>query len=122
MKDLKYRTKSKHGDSRIPTRAGGSAHSHLRHTGCLSECIIPGERLVFSCHPNSLLIPENIPSQIQVKLNMSIKRFSFTESTFSNNPQKITVQHNIHENNEHSVRSAQPKHTYTFVIHLRLYY
>lgn len=45
------------------------------------------ERLHFSSPPKSLLISENIPSQIQVKLCVH-KIFGFTESTFSNTVQK----------------------------------
>lgn len=53
------------------TRAGGSAPLCLAHV-CLGHCIVPGGRLVFSCHPDSLPRPENISSQIQVKLNMCV--------------------------------------------------
>lgn len=67
------------------------------------------ERLVFSCPPNSLLKPEKVP---KTNTYVSIKKSGFTESTSPKTVQKIPDQHNIHENNEYSVKS---EHIYTFI-------
>lgn len=59
---------------------------------------------------------KTFPAKYRWTKYMSIKIFGFTKSTFSNILQiKAPVQHNIHENNEYTVRSAQPERMYTFI-------
>lgn len=83
---------------------------------CLSQCIIPVKTLVYPCHPNSLLIPKNVPSQIQEKLCMCLQKdLIWLNQHFAIFFRKIPVQYNIHENNEYSAKSTQPEHTNTFV-------
>lgn len=63
-----------------------------------------------------LEILKTFPAKYRWTKYMSIKRFGFTKSTFSNIlPKKSPVQHNIHENNEHAVRSLQPERMHTFI-------